>query len=301
MSKNHPTPRPNDHAAALFEKLGSELTPEHLVEALTHRSFTHEHSGAPSYERLEFLGDAVLELVVTETLYANHPHFSEGQMAKIRAKAVSEECLAPIARDYLHVGPMILLGHGEYDDGGNNKDSILCDIFESLVGAVFIEHGIEAARATVHRLIDETLEKVTHEGPALDWKTSLAKIAHELGINELTYRMEVGGPDYAQVFTAYAQLEPNAASEALGVDATQPLGSGQSSTKRKAQLLAAEVAWNTLHALQTAQTQADHTDHTEQAAQTDENATHEKRPRCGQLAAQNRIADTDARVTAHIR
>ncbi|TCD54697.1 ribonuclease III [Alloscardovia theropitheci] len=239
----------NDYTEQLFTKLGHTLTPEHLVEALTHKSFTHEHEGAPSYERLEFLGDAVLELVVTETLFSQHPDFSEGQMAKIRAKAVSEEVLAPIARDFLQVGPMILLGNGEADDHGAEKDSILCDIVESLIGAVFIEHGIDAARQTVHSLIDTSLERVSHEGPSLDWKTSLAKISHELGINELTYRMEVGGPDYAQVFTAYAELTPNVTSDKLKIDTSAPLGSGQGSTKRKAQMIAAENAWKVLNEL----------------------------------------------------
>ncbi|WP_418969501.1 ribonuclease III [Alloscardovia omnicolens] len=250
LHSNTQTPPISSYAENLFTQLGHTLTPEHLVEALTHRSFAHEHEGTVSYERLEFLGDAVLELVVTETLFTQHPDYSEGAMAKIRAKAVSEEILAPIARNFLHVGPMILLGNGEADDGGADKDSILCDIVESLIGAVFVEHGIDAARETVHRLIDESLEKVSHEGPSLDWKTSLAKIAHELKINELTYRMEVGGPDYAQVFTAYAQLEENDRSRELGIDASQPLGSGQASTKRKAQMIAAEHAWKALNSLQ---------------------------------------------------
>lgn len=245
---NHSAPV-SSFAENLFAKLGHTLTPEHLVEALTHRSFTHEHEGTVSYERLEFLGDAVLELVVTESLFTQHPDYSEGQMAKIRAKAVSEQILAPIAHNELNVGPMILLGNGEADDGGADKDSILCDIVESLIGAVFIEHGIDAARETVHRLIDASLEKVSHEGPSLDWKTSLMKIAHELKINELTYRMEVGGPDFAQVFTAYAQLEENEQSKQLGIDTSQPLGSGQASTKRKAQMIAAEHAWKALNAL----------------------------------------------------
>ncbi|MFD0704426.1 ribonuclease III [Alloscardovia venturai] len=242
-------PNPTDQARTLYHKLGNALTTEHLIEALTHRSFMHEHEGAPSYERLEFLGDAVLELVVTETLFSQHPNFSEGQMAKIRAKAVSEESLAPIARDYLQVGPMILLGRGESDNGGADKDSILCDIVESLIGAVFIEHGIDAARVTVHKLIDETLNRVAHEGPALDWKTSVVIKAHELGINEPKYRMEVGGEEYAPVFTAHAELEPNKRSKVLGIDTSQPLASATGSTKRKAQMAAAEIAWKYLNQL----------------------------------------------------
>ena len=111
-------------ANALLEALGTTLEPDLLVEALTHRSFSHENPGAKNYERLEFLGDAVLELVSTETLYKAHPDMNEGQLAKMRAKAVSEESLSKIAREKLHAGPYILLGHGESDQGGADKSSI---------------------------------------------------------------------------------------------------------------------------------------------------------------------------------
>ena len=92
------------------------------------------------------MGDAVLELVSTETLFTLHPDMTEGQLAKMRAKAVSEEALSAIARDKLHVGPFILLGHGEAESGGAEKSSILCDIVESLIGATFLEHGSSTTR-----------------------------------------------------------------------------------------------------------------------------------------------------------
>lgn len=230
-----PLPVPS---GALLEALGTTITPDLLVEALTHRSFAHEHPGTANYERLEFLGDAVLELVVTETLFAAHPDMTEGQLAKMRAKAVSEESLSAIARNRLHAGPYILLGRGESDDGGADKSSILCDIVEALIGATFVEHGIETAREVVHRLIDDTLREVANEGPALDWKTSLVVKAHELGLEEPRYRMEVSGPEYAQVFTARAILG----------DAGTVIGTGTGSSKRKAQLAAAEAAWHALDA-----------------------------------------------------
>ena len=112
------TPEGEMTANVLLEALGTTIEPDLLVEALTHRSFSHEHEGAKNYERLEFLGDAVLELVSTETLYKVHPDMNEGQLAKMRAKAVSEESLSKIAREKLHVGPYILLGHGEAEQGG---------------------------------------------------------------------------------------------------------------------------------------------------------------------------------------
>ncbi|WEV42774.1 ribonuclease III [Bifidobacterium sp. ESL0682] len=220
----------------LLDRLGTTLSPDLLVQALTHRSFSHEHEGAPNYERLEFLGDAVLEFVSTETLYRVHPDMNEGQLAKMRAMAVSEKALSQIAREKLQVGPYILLGHGEAESGGADKSSILCDIVESLIGATFIEHGIDEARKVVHHLVDDELKKVATEGPALDWKTSLTVKAHGMGLEDPRYRMAVSGPEYAQVFTARAVVGEN--DEVLGV--------GTGSSKRKAQLAAAREAWHEL-------------------------------------------------------
>ena len=219
-------------AHELLEALGTTISPD----LLTHRSFAHEHPGAKHYERLEFLGDAVLELISTETLFRLHPDMSEGELAKMRAKAVSEEALSAIARTKLHVEPYILLGHGEAAQGGAQKSSILCDIVESLIGATFLEHGIDGARKVVHRLIDDTLAEVATEGPALDWKTSLTVKAHHLGKGEPVYHMAVSGPEYAQVFTARVSLG----------DDEEILGVGKGSSKRKAQLAAAAAAWKKL-------------------------------------------------------
>ncbi len=187
------TPQQPTPANELLEALGTTLSPDLLVQALTHRSFSHEHPGVANYERLEFLGDAVLELVSTETLFTIHPDMTEGQLAKMRAKAVSEDALSAIAKTKLKVGPYILLGHGEAEQGGAEKNSILCDIVESLIGATFLEHGIDEARKVIHRLIDDTLAEVATEGPALDWKTSLTVKAHGLGKEEPVYHMEVSG------------------------------------------------------------------------------------------------------------
>ena len=222
----------------LLDRLGTTISPDLLVEALTHRSFSHENPGAPNYERLEFLGDAVLGLVATESLYTSHPDANEGRLASMRANTVSEDALASIAREQLQVGPYILLGVGESGSGGADKSSILCDVVESLIGATFIEHGIEEASAVVHRLIDNTLCEVANEGPELDWKTSLTVKARDMGIEEPVFQMSVAGPQYAQVFTARAVLE----------DTGEVLGTGEGSSKRKAQLAAAEQAWHTLDA-----------------------------------------------------
>lgn len=231
-------PHDGDPSKALLDALGTSISPDLLVEALTHRSFSHEHPGTRNYERLEFLGDAVLELVSTETLFSKHPDMSEGQLAKLRAKAVSEWALSAVAREKLHVGPYILLGRGEMEQGGSDKDSILCDIVEALIGATFVEHGIDEARVVVHRLIDDTLAEVLTEGPALDWKTSLTVKAHDMGLPDPEYRMAVSGPDFAPVFKARAVLPYS--------DGDELLSEGTGSSKRKAQLAAAEKAWHAL-------------------------------------------------------
>lgn len=225
-------------AGELFGALQSTISPELLIHALTHRSYAHEHPGMPNNERLEFLGDAVLELVATETLFRIHPDMTEGQLAKMRAKAVSEEALSAIARTKLHLGGYILLGKGEAENGGSDKDSILCDTVESLIGSVFLEHGIEGARVTVHALIDDTLAEVATEGPALDWKTSVTVKAHEMGLGDPHYAMAVSGPEYAQEFTARLSLG----------DDEEVIGTGRATSKRKAQLAAAEMGWKTLDA-----------------------------------------------------
>ena len=256
---------PSPEAEELFNALGAAITPDLFIEALTHRSFTNEHPGARNYERLEFLGDAVLELVATETLYKMHPDYSEGQMSRIRSKAVSEESLSEIARDKLHASQFILLGIGEQRDNGADKDSILCDIVEALIGAVFVEYGIEKAREVVHNLIDDNLSYYSHRGPALDWKTAIVVKAHEMDLGEVSYQMEMRGPENKLEFTAHLFIENPAgiakdtgekdespaagssrSSENTGFGQRRELAVGHGSSKRKAQLDAAEKAWRIL-------------------------------------------------------
>src|SRR5690606_23958561 len=129
-------------ATALADRLGVVVDPELLVLALTHRSFAYEAGGLPTNERLEFLGDSVLGVVVTDRLYRDHPELPEGELAKMRAASVSQRALAKVARE-LELGPCILLGKGETATGGADKDSILCDALEAVFGAVYLTHGIE--------------------------------------------------------------------------------------------------------------------------------------------------------------
>ena len=122
--------------------------PDLLRQALLHRSYIAEHPHAESYERLEFLGDAVLQLSVTDYLYATYPDLAEGELAKVRAAVVNEATLATLARSF-GLGDVVLLGRGEELTGGRDKDSILADVVESVLGAIYVEAGFDRARVLV--------------------------------------------------------------------------------------------------------------------------------------------------------
>ncbi|MCL1899768.1 MAG: ribonuclease III [Promicromonosporaceae bacterium] len=200
--------------------------------ALTHRSFAHEAGGVPHNERLEFLGDAVLGLVVTDWLYREHPDLPEGQLSKMRAATVSQRALAAAARE-VGLGPYVLLGKGERRTGGADKDSVLCDTVEALIGAVFLSHGLEASREFVHRLVDPRLSQAADLGAALDSKLLLQEYATERSLPAPVYQVEGSGPDHARVFTAAAHL--------AGV-----VGQGTGTAKRHAEQAAAGDAYRQL-------------------------------------------------------
>ena len=222
-------------ASELLEKLGVHLDPELLVLSLTHRSFAHEAGGIPTNERLEFLGDAVLGLVSAEALYRRHPDRPEGDLAKMRAASVSQRPLAAVARE-LDLGRFILLGKGEARTGGFDKDSILSDTVESLIGAVYLSHGLEVARDFVHRLLDDTLETAAELGAGLDWKTSLQEAAAELGAGSPEYSSEATGPDHARHFVSQVTIDG------------EVLGTGEGTAKKHAEQIAAQHAYQALRA-----------------------------------------------------
>lgn len=199
------TPRPAGSVDALLAGLGEQIDPELLVLALTHRSFAHEAGGTPTNERLEFLGDSVLGVIVTEYLFATHPDVPEGDLAKMRAACVSQRALAAVARA-LGIGQYLLLGRGETSSGGADKDSILSDALEALIGAAFLSAGIERTKAMVLRLLAPTLAVAASAGAGLDWKTSLQERSAELGLGVPVYQVEHTGPDHARVFTAQVLL-----------------------------------------------------------------------------------------------
>jgi ribonuclease III len=223
----------NPRLAELTDRLGVAVDPELLDRALTHRSYAYEHGGLPTNERLEFLGDSVLGLVVTETLYRRHPDLSEGQLAKLRAAVVNMRALADVGRA-LKLGEHIRLGRGEEATGGHDKSSILADTVEAVIGAVYFEHGFEVATTFVRSLVDDLLDSSAQLGAGLDWKTSLQELTaeHTLGVPE--YRVTEEGPDHAKLFTASAVVG--------GV----VRGTGQGRSKKQAEAEAAESAWRAL-------------------------------------------------------
>ena len=135
----------------LVARLGVELSEEILKQAITHRSFSYENGGIPTNERLEFLGDSVLGIVVTDELYRKNPDAQEGQLAKLRAAVVNAKALADVART-LGLGEFLLLGKGEEATGGRDKSSILADAVEALLGAIYVEHGLEKSSEVILQL-----------------------------------------------------------------------------------------------------------------------------------------------------
>lgn len=226
---------PAQPARQLIEELGVQVDPELLVLSLTHRSFAHEAGGIPTNERLEFLGDTVLGLVVTESLYRTLPGNSEGDLAKMRAATVSQRALAEVARR-IGLGQYLLLGKGELATGGRDKDSILSDTLEALFGAVYLAHGLEVARELVERLVGPTLRAASGMGAGLDWKTSLQELAAEQGLGAPVYDVVSTGPDHARAFVARVAL------------AGQVEGTGEGTAKKVAEQRAAQHAYQSLAA-----------------------------------------------------
>ena len=231
-------PEPADQSR-LAEALGVEIDPGLLTRAVTHRSYAYEHGGLPHNERLEFLGDSVLGLVVTETLFRAHPDLPEGKLAKLRASIVNMRALADIARG---IGPdgglgaYIRLGRGEETTGGRDKSSILADTVEALLGAVYLEHGLDGAGKVIHDLFDTFIDAVANEGAGQDWKTTLQELTAERGLGVPEYVMSSEGPDHDKRFTARASVN--------GV--TYEPCTGRS--KKEAEQAAAELAWRALTA-----------------------------------------------------
>lgn len=221
----------------LLDALGVDLPDGLLSLALTHRSYAYENGGLPTNERLEFLGDAVLGLIITDELYHRHPERSEGDLAKLRASVVNTQALADVARNLTEEGGLgahLLLGRGESNTGGADKSSILADGMESLLGAMYLQHGMQVARDAILRLFGGLLDAAPTLGAGLDWKTSLQELTAARGLGAPSYLVTSTGPDHDKEFTAVVVVMDT------------EYGSGVGRSKKEAEQKAAAAAWKSL-------------------------------------------------------
>ncbi len=201
-----------------------------LVEALSHSSYVNEHraDGRSCYERLEFLGDAVLELTSSMFLFNRYPNMSEGELSKLRASLVCEEALAPCARK-IQLGDYILLGHGEAMNGGKERDSLLCDVIEAVIGALYLDSQDREAEKFIFRYIltEENLERHDY----VDYKTRFQELVQANGITNASYELvEATGPDHNKQFVVELKV------------GDKILGRGTGSSRKRAEQAAAKEA-----------------------------------------------------------
>jgi ribonuclease-3 len=218
----------------LADRLGwSVVDGDLLVRSLAHRSWCAENPGTGSNERLEFLGDAVLGLVVTDHLYRTYPDMPEGELAKVRASVVNSAALAELAAD-LEIGNALLLGKGEDQSGGRQKPSILADAMEALIGAVYLDQGWSASETMVMRLLGDRIESAAAGPGGQDYKTRLQELCARLFDQLPVYLVTDEGPDHAKLFHAIVHVRG------------QPQGDGRGRSKKQAEQAAAKMAWETL-------------------------------------------------------
>ncbi len=214
----------------LEKSLGHRFKRTDLLDlALTHRSWANEKSEPEHYERLEFLGDAVLGLVTAEWLFQSHPELPEGELAKLKAQLVSGDSLVRHA-ERLGLGEALRLGIGEERSGGRTKASILEDSMEAVLGAVYLDAGLEAARAAILPMLEAVAEERTRAGSG-DAKTQLQEVTQALGWDLPEYRLaSASGPDHSKVFVVECWI------------AGELTGRGEGPSKKSAERLAAAEA-----------------------------------------------------------
>ncbi|MFV0523649.1 MAG: ribonuclease III [Acidimicrobiales bacterium] len=216
---------------AFCSRLGHQFDdPTRLQLALTHRSFCAEHPDNQPNERLEFLGDSVLGLVVTDHIYRTYPDLPEGQLAKLRASVVNTATLAELGRR-LRVGALLRLGKGEDQSGGRDKESILADAMEAIFGAVYVDGGFERARDVILALTDEAIREAAEQPGRKDYKTQLQELTARLALGTPVYQIDGSGPDHDKRFTAVTIID--------GV----PRGHGAGTSKKRAEQVAARSAY----------------------------------------------------------
>lgn len=220
----------------LIEHLGWHVVDRDLLtQALAHRSWCAEHPGQVPNERLEFLGDAVLGLIITDFLYRSHPGLPEGELAKARAAVVNSASLAQTARQ-VQLGNALLLGKGEDSSGGRLKPSILADAMEAVIGAIYLDAGYEFTEQVVLRLLGARLQEAAKGPGEDDYKTRLQELCAQTYDELPVYRVIDRGPDHAKVFEAEVMI------------GGRSRGSGQGRSKKQAEQEAARLAWQDLMA-----------------------------------------------------
>jgi ribonuclease-3 len=224
----------SERVRLVLERLGlPEAAAEAVLPALVHRSFCAEHAGWSSNERLEFLGDAVLGLVVADRIFADYPDLNEGDLAKLRAAVVSSTSLAEVASE-VGLGRAILLGKGEEASGGREKPSILADGLEAVLGAVYRWGGLEEAARLVDRLLGGRIAEAAVGPGGQDYKTRLQELVAQRGNDVPVYELDEDGPDHAKRFFANVRV------------AGALLGRGEGRSKKQAEQEAAREAWSLL-------------------------------------------------------
>lgn len=219
--------------AQLQARLGLEIRQELLELAFTHRSFAYENGLTETNERLEFLGDSVLGLVVTEELYLRYPDLDESRLSPLRSGIVNMRALADIARS-LELGQYMRIGKGEEVTGGRDKNSLLADSLEALIGAIYLSHGFAESQRVVGNLISETMENAKDRGAGLDGKTALQELAAARKISAPEYQISESGPDHDKTFVATAVVGGEA------------IATGEGKSKREAEQIAARFAYEKL-------------------------------------------------------
>lgn len=222
----------SDVTARLVRALDYQFTqPELLEQALTHRSV-----GSSNYERLEFLGDAILSFVISAELYRRFPDIDEGRLSRLRASLVKGETLAGIARE-LSLGDCLHLGSGELKSGGFRRESILADATEAIIGAVYLDAGIEPARKLILRLLGPRLDKVDPATALKDPKTRLQEYLQSRALPLPEYELDkISGKSHAQTFRIRCQ-----------VTALDEVAIAEGSSRRKAEQAAAQQILDKLH------------------------------------------------------
>jgi ribonuclease-3 len=229
-----PARRHDDEVLALAERLGIEFDDLDLLrQAVSHRSWCAENGGRPSNERLEFLGDSVVGLFVTDHSYRRYPDLAESELSRVRAAVVSATALAEVAME-LELGSALLLGKGEAATGGRAKTSILADALEAVIGAVYLDQGRSACEQLVLRLLADRIDAAADGPGVLDYKSQLQELVARRGDEPPTYELKAAGPDHRKTFEARVKVSGHV------------VGDGSGSTKKAAEQAAAESALSLL-------------------------------------------------------